>query len=154
MYCKRRWIAIRLCLRRCLETGRFPLWNERGFSLAESLVAVALLGTVMLSLVGALSTGSLAVKATRETVVEQSLAQSQLAYTKSYPFDSGTATYPTVDIYDATNNPNPVTLPGGYSISVAVTDTQDADSNIQKITATITLGGTTVMVAEDFKVNR
>ena len=154
MYRKRRWVAIRLCMGRCLRTGRFPLRNERGFSLAESLVAVALLGTVILSLVGALSTGSLAVKATRETVVEQSLVQSQLAYTKSYPFDSGTTTYPTVDIYDATYNPNPVTLPNGYSISVAVSDTQDTDSNIQKITATITLGGTTVMMAEGFKVNR
>ncbi len=128
--------------------------GEKGFGLSESLVAVALLGTVMISLTGALSTGSIGVGAAREGTTAQSLAQSQLAYTKSYPFDSGTSTYPTVDTYDATYNPHPLSLPSGYSVTVTVADTQDMDSDIQKITATISRGGTNVMILEDFKANR
>ncbi len=136
------------------ELGLVPLRGEKGFGLSESLVAVALLGTVIIALTGALSTGSIGVGAAREGATAQSLAQSQLAYTKSYPFDSGTNTYPTVDTYHTTYNPHPLNLPSGYSISVAVANTQDVDNEIQKVTATIIRGGTAVMMLEDFKVNR
>lgn len=130
------------------------LSGEKGFGLAESLVAVALLSTAVISLTAALSTGSLGVGAMREGATAQSLAQSQLAYTKSYPYDSGTTTYPSVADFDATYNPNPVTMPAGYSILVEAAATNDADSNIQKITASVVYGGTTVLAVEDFKVDR
>ncbi len=128
--------------------------SEDGFGLTESLVAVALLGTAVLSLVMALCTGSLATGATRDGATSQSLAQSQLAYIKSYPFDSGATSYPSVDTYHATYNPSPVTMPGGYSIEVAVSSTQDTDSSIQKITATVLQNGETAFEMEDFKVDR
>ncbi len=130
------------------------LREEGGFGLAESLVAVALLGTAVLSLVMALCTGSLATGATREGATAQSLAQSQLAYTKSYPFSSGATTYPSVDTYHSTYNPNPVTMPGGYSIEVVVSSTQDSNNKIQKITATVLYDGETAFGLEDFKVDR
>lgn len=128
--------------------------DEKGFGLAESLVAVALLGTAVISLTVALSTGSLGVSALRENVTAQSLAQSQLAYAKSYPYDIGTTTYPSVASYHPTHNPNPVTLPEGYAITVDVSNTQDSDSDIQKIKATISKDSETLLEVEDFKVNR
>ncbi len=130
------------------------LKGERGFGLAESLVAVALLATAVISLTAALSTGSLGVGAMREGATAQSLAQSQLAYTKSYPYDSGATSYPSVANLDATYNPNPVTMPDGYSILVEAETTSDANSNIQKITASVVYGGTTILAVEDFKVDR
>ncbi len=130
------------------------LKDEGGFGLAESLVAVALLATAVISLTAALSTGSLGVGAMREGATAQSLAQSQLAYTKSYPYDSGATTYPSVDDFDATYNPNPVIMPTGYSLSVEAETTSDTNSNIQKITASVVYGGTTILAVEDFKVDR
>ena len=130
------------------------LKGERGFGLAESLVAIALLATAVISLTVALSTGSMGVGAMREGATAQSLAQSQLAYTKSLPYDSGATSYPSVAEFDATYNPNPITLPDGYSILVEAEPTNDADSNIQKITASVVYDGDTIVVLEDFKVDR
>ncbi len=130
------------------------LSQENGFGLTESLVAVALLGTAILSLVVALGTGSIATGATRDVSTAQGLAQSQLAYTKSCPFDSGATGYPGVENFDAAHNPNPVDLPEGYSIEVTVSACAGADSDIQKITATVLQDGETAFELEGFKVNR
>ncbi|MBT4511310.1 MAG: hypothetical protein HOC20_03750 [Chloroflexi bacterium] len=128
--------------------------GEKGFGLAESLVAIALLATAVISLTAALSTGSLGVGAMREGATAQSLTQSQLAYTKSYPYDSGATTYPSVADFDDTYNPNPVTMPAGYSILVEAETTRDQNSSIQKITTSVVYGGTTILAVEDFKVDR
>ncbi len=128
--------------------------DESGFGLVESLVAVALLGTAVITLISTLSTGSLAVSATRDGVVTQALGQSQIAYTKSYPFVSGTNSYPNVGIFDATYNPHPIAVPSGFSIMVTATPTQDNSSSIQRIKAIVSKNGVPILTLEDFKVNR
>lgn len=122
--------------------------------LAETLVAVALLGTAVVSLLMSLSTGSLAVGATRESIVGESIAQSQVAYTKAYPFVSGTTAYPGADVYDATYNPHPIVLPDGYAVVVTASPTQDVDGNIQRIKVTVYKDGEDRVTVHDFKVNR
>ena len=116
--------------------------GEEGFSLVESLVAVAIMGTAVVTLVIALATGSIAISENDREVVVQSLARSQLEYTKGYTYDPDATTYPTV------------TAPAGYSVSVAVSSVPDADTDIQKITANISRDGTLIMTVEDYKVNR
>lgn len=115
---------------------------QAGLGLAETLVAVAILGTSMVAFVTALSTGSIAVAEQDEAMVKQSLAQTQLEYTKSYPYDSGAATYPTIS------------TPEGYTVSVDVTSVPDTDANIQRITVTVYREGQSVMTLADYKVNR
>jgi type II secretory pathway pseudopilin PulG len=130
------------------------LQDEKGVGLVESLVAVAILGIAAVVFVAALSTESIAVREEDQQVVAQSLAQAQLEYVKSYPYDSGATTYPYVDTYGATYNPNPVTLPEGYTISVEVASIPDTDTDIQKITVTISREGDDILIVEDYKVNR
>ncbi len=116
--------------------------GQRGLGLVETLVAVAILGTSVVAFVVALSAGSIAVGQQDEEVVAQSLAQTQLEYTKSYTYYPGAGTYPTVDTQ------------ADYAISVNVTSVPDTDTDIQKITVTISRGSESIFVVEDYKVNR
>jgi type II secretory pathway pseudopilin PulG len=116
--------------------------GQRGLGLVETLVAVAILGTSVVAFVAALSAGSIAVGEQDEKVVAQSLAQTQLEYTKSYLYDPEATTYPTVD------------TPEGYVISVDVASIPDTDADIQKITVTISRDSENIMTVADYKVNR
>ncbi|MGD1118686.1 MAG: type II secretion system protein [Dehalococcoidales bacterium] len=116
--------------------------NQQGFGLAETLVAVTVLGTAVVAFVVSLSTGSLAVSEENNETVAQTLAQTQMEYTKNYAYNSVAATYPVVG------------TPSGYSITVGVSAVSGTDANMQKITVTILQNGATTFLLSDYKVNR
>jgi type II secretory pathway pseudopilin PulG len=128
--------------RQRLARGKNRAYGQKGLGLVETLVAVAILGTSVVAFVAALSAGSIAVGEQDEKVVAQSLAQTQLEYTKSYPYDPEATTYPTVD------------TPESYVISVDVASIPDTDADIQKITVIISRDSETILTVEDYKVNR
>ena len=124
-------------------SGKFKLHrDEKGVALVESLIAVAIMGTAVITLIISLATGSIAIRETDKEVVAQSLARTQLEYIKGYTYDPDATTYPTVS------------TPPGYTISVGVSSTPDADPDIQKVTANISREGTLILAIEDYKVNR
>jgi type II secretory pathway pseudopilin PulG len=129
-------------LRSILKSITYPGPGQKGLGLVETLAAVAILGTSVVAFVTALSAGTLAANEQDEEVIVQSLAQTQLEYTKSYAYDSGASSYPAV------------TAPEGYAVSVEVASVPGADSDIQKITLTISRESETVFTVEDYKVNR
>ena len=116
--------------------------NESGISLVESLVAIAILGGGVLTMILAMSGGALAVNENDQEVVAQSLARTELEYIKNYTYDSGATTYPAVS------------APDGYGISVGVSAVPGGNANIQKVTANITRNGEVIMTVVDYKVNR
>jgi type II secretory pathway pseudopilin PulG len=116
--------------------------GERGITLVESLVAIAILGGGVMTLVLTMSGGALAIQENDQQAVAQSLARTQLEYIKSYAYDAAATTYPAVSV------------PDGYGISVGVTAVPGGDGDIQKITANVTRDGAVIMTAEDYKVNR
>ena len=130
--------------------------DETGLGLPETLVAVAILGIAATSFVLSLSTGAIAVREDDKIVMAQSLARDQLEYVKNYPYQSEATTYPYVYTYDEVYNPNPITLPEGYSMSVAVSSIAQAggDLNIQEITVTVSKDGIELLTVEDYKVKR
>lgn len=145
---------MRTTINQCLARVRVWLRDEKGLSLVESVVAIAIMGVAIVAFVLALSTGTMAVSQVEEEVVAQRLARTQLEYVKSYPYDSEAATYPYVYTYDGTYNPNPIILPEGYTIAVEVSSTPDTDTDIQKIAVTISQDGDDILIVEDYKVNR
>ena len=116
--------------------------QQKGLGLAETLVAVAILGTAVVAFIAALSAGSIAVGAQDEEVVIQSLARSQLEYTKSYTYIPGAGSYPTIAV------------PENYSLVVAVSAVPGTDANIQKITVTVSRDSQVLLTVSDHKVNR
>ena len=118
------------------------LKDEKGLTLVESLVAIAIIGVVLVAFAVAMSTGIIAVRENDQEVTVQSLARTQMEYIKGYPYDSEATTYPTVNTTD------------NYSISVAVTSVPDTYANIQKVTANISRDGQVLLTIEDYKVAR
>jgi type II secretory pathway pseudopilin PulG len=139
-----------------LKRIKVKLQDEAGIGLVESLAAVAILGIAGTAFVLSLSTGALAVREGDQEATAQSLARAQMEYVKNYPYQEVPTTYPLVYTEDETYNPNPVTLPEGYGISVAVGAIPQAggDTDIQKVTVTISREGENIMTIEDYKVRR
>jgi type II secretory pathway pseudopilin PulG len=118
------------------------LRGEGGLTLVEALVAIAILGGGVLTMVLAMSGGALAVREDDSEVIAQGLARTQLEYIKSCPYDSEATSY------------TPVAAPPGYGITVTVTSVPGASDGIQKVTADITLDGDVIMTVADYKVDR
>jgi prepilin-type N-terminal cleavage/methylation domain-containing protein len=125
--------------------------SEKGFSLLEVMLAIALLGVIIAALLSALSTGSTAVFVADERATAESLARSQMEYVRN-------------QAYDATNNPPTyakIPTPPGYQISVAAErldpkgDGTADDDGIQKITVTVQhLDKPEVVVLENYRSAR
>jgi len=118
------------------------VWDERGFGLVETLAAVAILGVAVVAFVGGLSSGTIAVREGNQELVAQSLAQTQLEYVKDCPYEPAATTYPAVGTLE------------GYYIGVEVGSIPDTDTDIQKITVTISRDEEDILTVEDYKVNR
>ena len=116
--------------------------SEAGIGLVEVLVATAILALTLVAFLSALSTGSLGVGTSEERVVAENLARSQLEYTKSQAYLAPPASYATV------------TPPAGFSVSADATSIAEGDSAVQRVTVTVSRGSDTLLVIEDFKVDR
>lgn len=125
-------------LRRLTATRR-----ENGAGLAEVLIALAITGTIVVVFLSSLSTGARAVGVIYERTTAQNLARSQLEYTRSQDYVPAPASY----------EPIP-SLPPDFTVSVQASAVEDRDDNIQKITVTVYRNGESILVMEDFKVNR
>ena len=130
--------------------------SEKGFSLIEVMIAIAILGIIGVVFLGALATASKAMFVTDERATAESLARSQMEYVKNCSYVYGASPpYEQADV--ATTHP-------GYFISVDAPpidpDTGEAlaapanDAGIQKITVTVKHDGTTIVTLEDYKVDR
>ena len=129
--------------KRSFVSKRWITARQRGISLVEPLIAVAILSLALVTFLGAFSSGSLSIARTDRKVTAEALATSQMEYTKSLLYVAPPTTYQSI---------SPV--PTGYTISANATSVVGKDSNIEKITVTVTFGGKTIFTLEDLKVNR
>jgi len=127
--------------------------REKGFSLLEVMLAIALLGIVAVAFLGAMATGSRAIFIADERATAESLARSQMEYVKNLPYENGVTEY---DI-------DPNLALDGYTVSVAVEPLPDPNGvildGIQKITVMIyhpeeEIEENNVITLEDYKVDR
>ena len=129
--------------------------NEKGLTLIETLVALAILGAVAVVFITSLTTSIQTAAVSQERVVAESLAKSTMEFIKNSEYDY------TNDPPDYMVDPN-LAIPAGYSIPDPVTaerldpdeDGLDDDDGIQKITVTIIHNGDTVLTLENYKVDR
>ena len=118
------------------------LRSQKGVSIVETLIAVAILGTAVLAFIISLSVGSVATNQLDKQTIAQQLAQTQMEYVKNYPYNPIATTYPVL------------TPPATYSVTVGVTGASGGDTNIQNITVTVSKDGVNVLTVNDYKVNR
>jgi len=149
--------------------------NERGFSIIEVLVALALLGIIAVAFLGGLATASKAMIIADERATTESLARSQMEYVKSCKYEAYVPPPPTLsyakDGDESATHPgyfiwinafpidpdtgelliNPDT--GDFLINPATGDPYD-DEGIQKIKVAVSHHGEPVITLEDYKVDR
>jgi len=128
--------------------------NERGTTLVETLMALAILGIIAVGFLGALATASKASFIIDERATAENLARSQMEYVK---FQS----------YISYANPNHgnyglITAPAGYEVQITVVPIDPStgqalppgqDNGVQKIAVTIKHQGKQVITLQGYKVD-
>ena len=130
-----------------IDKLRIHLWNEKGFTLVEALVAVAIMGTISVTFLTGLSTASKGVSIAEEQAKAESLAQSQMDWVKNcdYVYDAAEYAAGIIPVDKGYTN---------YSVKITAEPLHNPDSGIQKITITITHSGKSILKLSDFKVDR
>jgi prepilin-type N-terminal cleavage/methylation domain-containing protein len=120
--------------------------NEKGFSLIEALVAMALLGIVTVGFLSALTTSSRASISIDNLDTGRAIAQSQMEDVKEQAFQS-------TGIY--TVNSDLMAEYPGYTVSIPqASAAASRDAFIQKIVVVVSRADKEVARLEDFKVKR
>jgi prepilin-type N-terminal cleavage/methylation domain-containing protein len=114
--------------------------NQNGFSLIEVIVSIAIVSVVGVGLLSGLMTASKARITTAERETAKNIAEMQLEYVKSQPYNT---TYIPSDIRG--------TYPG-YSVIIETGSIASRDSDIQKITTTICYDSKPVLIEVGYKV--
>ena len=123
--------------------------REGGFTILEALLALALVGIILVGILGALGTSSRATLIDDEQTTADNLAESQLEHVRD-------------QAYDSTGNPPQYSLiggiPQGYSIGLVSTrldpegDGAGDDDGLQKVVVTVQHRNSTVATLAAYKV--
>ncbi len=125
--------------------------NEKGATLVEELTTLAIISFGLVILVAMITTGVIGVRTVDDKVLAESLARSQLELIKdaAYEYDPGPTSYPSV---------TPIS---GYIVSLSIEywdsggiASPQIDNGLQKITVTVSTGGTDIVQTASFKVDR
>ncbi len=117
--------------------------SESGMSLIETLVALALLGTIGVGFLSSMGTATKATIVADEQVTAESLARSEIEYIKTSNYQSSYLIDPALDI------------PSGWSISdPAVEALHDPDDGIQKVVISVQRNGKDKFSATIYKTDR
>ena len=134
-------------LSRVSRVSRKLAVSERGIALLETLVALALLGSVGIAFLSGLATTSRAAIIADEQTTAESLARSQLEWAKKVTYTDNATEYSPAQIPAGTDYLN-------YSATITAEQLHNPDDGIQKITVTVKHSGKEVITLECYKVDR
>ncbi len=116
--------------------------NQKGFTLIETLVGLAILGLLGIILLSSLAMSARSTMTNDKLSKAESLARAQLEYIQSQP-------------YNASNSYLVLSIPSNYSgFSYATPMVTSLDNGLQKITVTVNSSNTTTFTLMDYKVNK
>ena len=119
------------------------IFDNHGALLLETLIAV----TVMMSVASAAMVGLSATQRTRVSLERQAMAENilrnQMEYIFSFPYQTTTVQY------------QAITVPSGYQVSNVqqVEELVAGNSDLQKITVTVSYNGSELLVLETYRTN-
>jgi type II secretory pathway pseudopilin PulG len=121
--------------------GLVAFASERGESLVEILISVAIIAIVITAFLAALSTGAFSVALVRKQVTAENLARSQLEYVKNQD-------------YITTTDYSLISVSPSYSAYTVTVQSFEISSGLQLITVTVFYDDKPTFTVEDYKVNR
>ncbi len=121
--------------------------GQRGFSLLEALVALAIIAAIAVTFLNGVNTAIRTTAVADEHTTAESLAQSQMEWVKK------------VEYLEEASQYNPASLPGNkdyqnYSVAVTAEPLYFPDAGLQKITVTVKHHDETVFLLEGYKRQR
>jgi len=121
--------------------------RESGITLIETVVALAIMGTIAVTFLSGLATTSKAAFIVDEQATAESLARSQMEWTQNVDY-----------VYSATQYSS-ASIPSGkdyinYSATITAESLHNPDDGIQKITVTVKRFDETVIRLQSYKVDR
>jgi prepilin-type N-terminal cleavage/methylation domain-containing protein len=116
--------------------------GERGFSLLENLVALAIFGIIAIGFLSGLTLGLKSNIINNEQTTAETLAKNQIEYIQQQPYSDAIP-----PVYSVISE-----LPAGYTINTTATYLDP--NGLQKITVTVQRNTRTVFALEDYKVKR
>jgi len=128
---------------------RLNVRDERGDSLIEVLVAVAIIAASLTIILAAVSTGVIAVRTSSRITRATNLATSQLESIKATSYVTGTTNYPAISAGDYT-----IDQEISYWDGSAFATNPLLDVGMQWITVTVSYQGDPLVVSGNYKVNR
>lgn len=123
------------------------LGGQRGVSLVETVVALAILSAIGVTFLSGLATTSKAVVLVDEQATAESIAWTQMESVKRTSYVNGAATY--------AGEPIPADKDYlGYSVVITAQPLRNPDDGIQKIAVTVSRSGSAIVRVEGYKVDR
>ena len=123
------------------------LRGQRGVSLVETLVALAVLAAVGVTFLSGLATTSKAVVLADEQATAESIAWTQMESAKHAVYVAEATTY--------AGEPIPVDKDYlDYTFTITTQPLRNPDDGIQKITVTVRRSGAAIVTVEGYKVDR
>jgi prepilin-type N-terminal cleavage/methylation domain-containing protein len=116
--------------------------SERGVTLVETLIAVAVLGIAIVVFVAGLSTGTVSTSHSERLSTAHELARSQMEHTKDATYNAAPYAYPTV------------VPPAGYTVTSNAGAIPLGDTSIQLITVEVSDAAGVLFTLEGYKVDR
>ncbi|MFC2035965.1 hypothetical protein ACFLUJ_07605 [Chloroflexota bacterium] len=127
--------------------ARIFIHHESGATLLETVVALAVLGTIAVTFLTGLITTSKTAFTTDERVTAESLAQSQMEWAQNTVYTNNTTQYSPAPIPSSDDYIN-------YSANITAESLNNPDNGIQKIIVTVTRSGEQAFILEGYKVKR
>ena len=139
--------------------------REKGFTLIEVLIALAIMAMVAVIFLMALSTSGKAVLLAQERTTAESIARSQMEYIKQQDYsdtdiDDGiyaevvTSEHPTFTIWSINEDGDIIDNVVGVPWDTITNQKATTDEGLQKVTLVIKHGDKVVLTLEGYKVNR
>jgi prepilin-type N-terminal cleavage/methylation domain-containing protein len=136
--------------------------SEKGFSLIEVMLAIALMGVVAVAFLSALATGSKAIFIADERATAESLARTEMEYVRNqeysaapwaYELPLNTPTNPPLDPPSWWDTHTP-TLPEGYddyTVNVTTVPLRLIDDGIHRIVVVVTHVDDEIFILENYR---
>ncbi len=126
---------------------RVIICRESGATLIETVVALAILGTIAVTFLNGVVITSEAAFTTDERATAESLAQSQMEWALNASYTVNATGYSPAPIPASKDYTN-------YSAVITAEPLNNPDNGIQKITVTVNRSGEQIFTLESYKVQR